>query len=100
MAAPSLFCRYGYPSLSSGSQRSSNAQMGATVAAPARIGLSIDSETLAQLGDPVPKTLALVVVEEFVTVPPERFPKDGPQDLIVAGFPSGSRYTTGGHGVV
>jgi chromosome segregation ATPase len=39
---------------------------GDTNAAPAIIDLSIDSEPLAELGDPVPKKLALVEVEEFM----------------------------------
>ena len=68
---------------------------GDTNAAPASIALSIHSELLAELGYPVPKVLALVVVEKFVTVSPKRFPKDGPADLIVDGFPCGSRTSCG-----
>ena len=73
--------------------------MGAAAATPDTVALSIDSEPLAELGDPVPKKLALVDAQQLVPVADEGLAQDGPLDLIVDGFPSGSRYTDVAHRV-
>src|SRR5215216_2815580 len=63
--------------------------MGATVAAPAMITLSIYAEPMPQANDAAPKFFPLVQVHQLATIATEGFAQHGPADLIVDGEPGG-----------